>query len=259
MNTLTIESPESISNNSGMEYKSYNSGLRALLSMRDARLEMEKHYAQMNRIEQNMEALEKKVRSDFEGQAESFEKTNKVSIEIKDAVTAVIKALNNLKEKIAEKNRTDSTELWNRFDNQLDRLRSSIKSLNELSDEGLSESLRVQKEGTTGKYGTNLLSSIVSYARSCKVELQMLERYTPEELNMITQMVLSKIPNDFTVEEAEEYEKDYLSALKDFKKEFSEKKNLWDTFLDILAGGVHQSPSEHVMMERWVEGEKGTL
>lgn len=35
--------------------------------------------------------------------------------------------------------------------------------------------------------------------------------------------------------------------------------NLWDTFLDILAGGVHQSPSEHVMMERWIEGEKRDL
>jgi len=47
--------------------------------------------------------------------------------------------------------------------------------------------------------------------------------------------------------------------LKDFKKEFSEEKNLWDTFLDILAGGTHQSPSEHVMMERWIEGEKRDL
>ncbi len=104
-----------------------------------------------------------------------------------------------------------------------------------------------------------LLSSIVSYARSCRVELQMIERYTTEEMNVITQIVLSKIPKDFDVEEVGENEKDYLNALKDFKKEFSEEKNLWDTFLDILAGGVHQSPSEHVMMERWIEGEKRDL
>ena len=44
-----------------------------------------------------------------------------------------------------------------------------------------------------------------------------------------------------------------------FKKEFKEEKNLWDRFLDILAGGTHQPPSERVMLERWIEGEKGDL
>ena len=48
-------------------------------------------------------------------------------------------------------------------------------------------------------------------------------------------------------------------ALVNFKKEFKEEKNLWDRFLDILAGGTHQSPSERVMLERWIEGEKGDL
>jgi hypothetical protein len=55
------------------------------------------------------------------------------------------------------------------------------------------------------------------------------------------------------------YQKDYYKALVNFKKEFKEEKNLWDRFLDILAGGTHQSPSERVMLERWIEGEKGDL
>ena len=232
-----------------MEYKASNSGLRALLSMRDASLAMENHYSQIARIKKDMEALDQKALSAFEDHCstESFVKMNNDLIEIQDAVTSVTKALNLIKEKIVEKNRSDSTELWSRFDQQLDRLKAAIKHLNGLGLEVLSESVHVQWESTISKFEHNLLTSIVSYARSCRVELQMLERYTSEELNTITQIILSKIPKDFNAEEAEEYEKDYMSALKDFKKEFSEKKNLWDTFLDILAGGVHQSPSEHVL------------
>lgn len=72
-------------------------------------------------------------------------------------------------------------------------------------------------------------------------------------------MIVDQIPADFTYEEAVEYQNDYFKALVNFKKEFREEKNLWDKFLDILAGGTHQSPAERVMMERWLEGEKGSL
>jgi len=65
-------------------------------------------------------------------------------------------------------------------------------------------------------------------------------------LNKITQIIVDQIPLDFTYEEAVEYQKDYYKALVNFKKEFKEEKNLWDTFLDILAGGTHQTPSERL-------------
>ena len=87
----------------------------------------------------------------------------------------------------------------------------------------------------------------------------MIERYTPDELNSITKIIVDQIPADFTYDDAVGYQKDYYKALVNFKKEFKEEKNLWDKFLDILAGGTHQLPSERVMMERWVEGEKEDL
>jgi hypothetical protein len=94
---------------------------------------------------------------------------------------------------------------------------------------------------------------------SCRVLLQMIERYTPEELNSITKIIVAKIPLDFSYEEAVEYQNDYYKELVNFKNEFKEEKNLWDKFLDILAGGTHQLPSERVMMERWLDGEKEDL
>jgi hypothetical protein len=54
----------------------------------------------------------------------------------------------------------------------------------------------------------------------------MIERYTPAELNTITQIIAEQIPLDFTYQEALAYQKDYYKALVNFKKEFKEEKNL---------------------------------
>jgi hypothetical protein len=70
---------------------------------------------------------------------------------------------------------------------------------------------------------------------------------------------VDQIPLDFTYQEAVDYQTDYYKALINFKKEFKQEKNLWDKFLDILAGGTHQLPSERVMMERWLDGDKQEL
>ena len=123
----------------------------------------------------------------------------------------------------------------------------------------LPEAIHPQWENEFVKPGTILLESIVSNVESCRVLLQMIERYSTDELNVIIKLIVDQVPANFTYEEAVEYQNDYYKALLNFKKEFKEEKNLWDKFLDILAGGTHQSPSERVMLERWIEGEKGDL
>lgn len=75
----------------------------------------------------------------------------------------------------------------------------------------------------------------------------------------MTQTILDHIPRDFSFEEADKYENDYLSAVEDIKAEFRLEKNLWDKWLDLLAGQAHQSAAERVMMTRWLEGERRDL
>ncbi len=85
------------------------------------------------------------------------------------------------------------------------------------------------------------------------------KKYTSQEIDEIAKNILAKLPADYSLEEINEYKKDYLIALADVKKEFAQKQNLWDDFLDVLAGGTHQSASERVMLSRWIDGEKGNL
>lgn len=103
------------------------------------------------------------------------------------------------------------------------------------------------------------LPMVVAYADACRIELLLLEKYSEEELTKINEFILRKTPSDFSDEEADQYELAYKSAVADFLHEFDHDKNLWGRFLDILAGGTHQLPSERVMLERWKVGEKRGL
>jgi len=102
-----------------------------------------------------------------------------------------------------------------------------------------------------------LRASIV--IKNLRVAFEKNKEYTPLQIDEIANNILAQLPDDYSVEDINNYEKDYLIALSQVKKEFSENKNVWDTFLDILAGGTHQSPAEKVMLMRWIEGEKGNL
>ena len=48
---------------------------------------------------------------------------------------------------------------------------------------------------------------------SCRILLQMIEPYTPDELNSITQIIVDQIPLNFTCQEAVDYQTDYYKSL----------------------------------------------
>ncbi len=94
-------------------------------------------------------------------------------------------------------------------------------------------------------------------AEACSIQLKLIETYAPKEIESLTKIILKHIPIKYTVKEAQQYNKEYILAYEELKKEASKKKNIWDKFLDILAGGIQQTPAQRVMMQRWVDGEKG--
>ena len=98
-------------------------------------------------------------------------------------------------------------------------------------------------------------------SNSSFVQLQMMEAFNNEELDVLTKNILKNIPRNFSLLEAEKYEKDYLLAMDAIEKEANANTNLWDRFLNLLAGAVpfKQTPEERVMMQRWLDGEKGDL
>ncbi len=243
------------------ENRRHNPGLKALLSMRNCNITLEKEYEELLEIEAELDAMNKTgmlqiaTHCNSEMQAKWKEQVDKGNEEI----AGLNKTLKEEKEKIEKKEVITFTDLWNSLASNVNKLRESAKISGSLGFELLPETEHANWESKFLNLQRPLVEMVISYVESCMVLLRMIEKYTPEELNIITKIVVDKIPLDFTYKEAVVYEKDYFKALVDFKQEFKEEKNLWDKFLDILAGGTHQQPSERVMMERWIVGEKGDL
>lgn len=244
-----------------MENKKYNSKLRALVSIRNFDKIWNTHLAQMLQIEKQLNELNKNALAIIEVHCstESQEKWKAILKESSSALSSINQILKSAKEKVINKDRSESTELWKTFELQLDKLKKTYKMLENLGYETLPATEQKHWDKDICIFDETILPLIVSHAETCKQELELISHYTPKELDAITLIIMQHIPEDFTFEDADKYEKDYLKALGEFAKEFSPEKNLWDKFLDVLAGGTHQPPSERVMLQRWIEGEKQSL
>ncbi|MCC7501051.1 MAG: hypothetical protein IT229_00885 [Flavobacteriales bacterium] len=105
------------------------------------------------------------------------------------------------------------------------------------------------------------LAVIHGICTSAYLKARMIAELSGEEADELTRTIIKHIPRSFSLAEADRYEHDYLAAMDQIKEDSAKKSNLWDRFLNILAGMVpfEESPAERVMMQRWIEGEKGAL
>jgi hypothetical protein len=241
--------------------KSHNPGLRALLALKNFTATLEKDYNELLKIESDLDELNKNGLQIIEANASPEEiATWKMSLEeVNTAITGINSTLITATEKIEQKAKDGYPELWQQLAVHLSALKDNSKNVANTGLDMLPEAVHLQWKMEFVKFEYPLVQSLVTHVESCRVLLQMIERYTSDELNTITQIIIDQVPMDFTYEEAVEYQNDYYKALANFKNEFKVEKNLWDKFLDILAGHTHQPPSERVMMERWLDGEKGDL
>ncbi len=243
------------------ESSNHNPGLRALLSIKNFGTTLQKDYERLLLIEKELGDLNETGLLIINAHAtpEAGESWKLTTAAITKTVTGIKDILNTVKENIEKKETTGFAALWQQLSLLVKQLKESAKNSISTGYKLLPETQFVKWQDEFEDVEKPLVQSLVDHIDSCRVLLQMIERYSPDELNQITKIIVDQVPPDFTYEEAIVYQKEYYEALVNFKKEFKEEKNLWDRFLDILAGGTHQSPSERVMFERWIEGEKGDL
>ena len=238
--------------------KNYNPGLKALLSLKKNTATLEKAFTELLQIESELDELNKNGLFIIEANTSPEDTVIWKSVlqEVNKSVTGINKILTAAIKKATQKEKDVNLDLWQQLTLHITALKAYSKNTASSGSEILPESIRPEWEKEYVNPKTTLVESIVAKVESSRVLLQVIERYTPAELNSLTQIIADHVPADFTYEEALEYQKDYYKALLNFKKEFKKDKNLWDKFLDILAGGTHQLPSEGAMMERWLDGEE---
>ena len=137
-------------------------------------------------------------------------------------------------------------------------IRTNIEIIHNLGTDCLPENETERWKELHGQV-LNQMNDIKNISEACGLQLLMIEKYKPEEVDELSNEILKHVPINYSIEEVDTYERDYLKAYEEIKNEASKKKNLWDKFLDVLAGGVQQTPAQRVMMQRWVEGERNDL
>lgn len=239
----------------------YNSGIIALLSIRNFSQVLESDYVLLIKIEKDLVQMNRRALAVIEthAPAESQDNWKAILAAVSANVIGINTVLYTVGERLSKKTVADSADLWEQFNFHLEALKKEYAQLKDSGVLILPETEHLKWNNEVFNVEGSALQLVVSHAELCRLKLQMLEKYTPEELTSINKMILDHIPTGFNFEEAYNYQKKYLEALVDFTKELQSEKNLWDKFLDVLAGGTHQPPSEHVMMKKWLEGEKGDL
>jgi hypothetical protein len=160
--------------------------------------------------------------------------------------------------KIKEKKANNISEDWEYYHQYEKEITSSLKKLKALGKNILPENTYVTWDSLWLEINDHHIR-IQNEAAACSIQLKMIEEYTLKEIDELSDTILKHIPIKYSKEEANLYTNEYMEAYDAIKKEAAQKKNVWDRFLDILAGGTSQTPAQKVMMQRWVEGEKGEL
>lgn len=185
---------------------------------------------------------------------------NNKNLLLKSKIGEVEKILNQVSSVLKGENNDIMSIHW-------DSLQSSLTSVEEvfLSMENFNESYF-----SNGNYNDWLniwyiiksnLYIIKGVSNSSFIQLKMMEHFNKEEQDALTKSIVKNIPRSISLLDAVKYEREYLAAMDAIEKEANAKDNLWDRFLNLLAGAVpfKQTPAERVMMQRWLEGEKEDL
>ena len=241
-----------------MEENNFNPAIKAVVSIRHLAMGISSKWSQMKSIGNTIDEKLSKVsdlvllfgNDDTKQQWESEENSFNYNLnELK-------RILKNVSDKIKNKNAENVKSSWDDYKQFSLRLENSLQQMKILSEKAIPEN-HSEKLNTLWEIIFLKHEQILTQAEACSIQLQLIEEYKPDEIDTLSDTILKHIPVKYSLEEAEKYNEEYLKAYEDLKEEASKKKNLWDRFLDLLAGGTQQTPAQRVMMQRWVEGEKG--
>lgn len=161
--------------------------------------------------------------------------------------------LKSIEDKFKNKDCTNLIEIWETHSHYKDVVLNILKELKKIGNI-IFVSENLHKWEDIWKIVSVNINRILSISETYKLKLALMENLKPEEIDALTLDILKHIPWNYSDDEAYNYEKEYLKAYNELKESQSRQKSLWDKVLDVLAGGVEETPAHRVQMRRWMEG-----
>lgn len=242
------------------QMNSQNLKLKAIVSIRNLVCGLSNDWKELRSLGTEIDTLIQIASSKFISNtaASSHEQWMKELSEIEKNTTSLKNVMEEVAHRIDAKNPSNLAAHWDKYKEYSSDLNIRLQSLQKLGKTHLPE-LFHGDWGRDWDIITHKFEAIQQLAEGSSLHLTMISEFAPKEVDELTDTILRNMPLKYTIEEAVRYEEEYMNAYQELKSQGSKNKNLWDRFLDILAGGIQQSPAERVMMQRWVNGEKGEL
>ena len=164
------------------------------------------------------------------------------------------------KNKIESRSSSDSSAMFKEFQLSTESISSLFAKIGKYPDNHFTGLSSADWFGIWAVIQSNIYT-VQGIGHSAFIQLQIFEKFNKQEIDDLSNEIVKYMPQSYHIEDAIQYKKEYLTALAQMKEEADKKDNLWDRFLNLLAGNLpfKQTPQERVMMMRWVNGEKGEL
>jgi len=223
--------------------RTYYSQFVALFYIRSTNLKMEKDVTEVLRILKELQHLTNRSRLVFSTHC-SLSKHNlwqSVLEDLMDNIKYLRIQFEYITENSTNKNRINSLMFWQQNEIYMHRLEETYKKLIKLAIHVLPKEERLTWKTTICNSHDEIFSLLIPLTVICKLESDFLEKYSPKIFDKAVLDIIERIPEDYTLQEAREYEHEYLKSTK-YGHESGKKNNFWDSLLYILSGGLSPLP-----------------
>lgn len=151
---------------------------------------------------------------------------------------------------IIKKNKINSLIFWQQNKFYTDEMEVIHKKLILLTIQVLPEEERLSWKVNIYNFYDEIFSLLTPLIGMCRLELDFIEKYSPKTFNQNVMDIIKDIPENYTLQEAKEYENEYIKILTNYSHEFCRKNNFWGSLLYILSGGLYPLPSERTLTKK---------
>ncbi|WP_345989562.1 hypothetical protein AAEU33_18495 [Chryseobacterium sp. Chry.R1] len=164
-------------------------------------------------------------------------------------IIVLLGILRSIEDKFINKDRSNLLEIRQAYNHYKDVV---INILIEMQNVGNSifTAENLQKWDSIWEIISKNLNRILSTSESYKLKLTLMEKLEPDEIDALTLDILKYIPWSYPDSEDQNYERQYAEAYDELNQSLSEKKNVWNKVLSVLAGGMDETSAHRLSIKR---------
>ncbi|WP_223599437.1 hypothetical protein [Chryseobacterium sp. GVT01B] len=241
-------------NKKNITRRAYYSQFVALFYIRNANITLERDATEILRMLKELQQLTNRSRLVFSTYCSLSQHNLWQSIleDMSENIKNMRMQFECILENIIKKNTINSPIFWQQNKVYTDEMEVSHKKIMQLAVQVLPEEERLSWKTTICNFYDEIFSLLIPLIGMCRLELDFIKKHSPKVFSQTAMDIIKDIPKNYTLQEAKEYEHEYLKVLTNYSHEFYRKNNFWNSLLYILSGGMYPLPSKRTLSKRWI-------